>query len=128
MLNRNRAYLQPKIFFMNCLCTYIAQSRIFRGKEANKIPCSQSKYLGFYTSQNIYIFRCIMSEYYFSQVLFEIDVCVIINYFIGRFQKIYKIKNQISPGRAQKSIKSKNWPVETIFLPKTRFLPKTIFF
>ena len=25
------------------------------------------------------------------------------------------------------SIKSKNWPVETIFLPKTRFLPKTIF-
>ena len=46
---------------------------------------------------------------------------------MGDFQKFNKIKNQKSPGKAQISIKSKNWPGETIFLPKTRFLPKTIF-
>ena len=33
MWNRNRAYLQPKNRFMNCLHTYIAQSRIFLGKK-----------------------------------------------------------------------------------------------
>ena len=35
MWNRNRAYLQPKNGFMNCLRTYIAQSHICPG---NKKP------------------------------------------------------------------------------------------
>ena len=59
MWNRNRAYLQPKIRFINCWRTYIAQSRFSRKKEANEIRCCQNSYLGFYTSENIYIFRCI---------------------------------------------------------------------
>ena len=62
MWNRNRAYLQPKICFMNCLRTYISQSRIFREKEANEIRCSQTNYLGFYTSENVYVFICFWSE------------------------------------------------------------------
>ena len=33
MWNRNRAYLQPKNCFMNCLRTYIVQSRICPGKK-----------------------------------------------------------------------------------------------
>ena len=37
-----------------------------------------------------------------------------------------KIKNQESPGKAQISTKTRNWPVETICLPKMRFFPKTI--
>ena len=32
----------------------------FRIKEANEIKCSQDSYLDFYTSENIYIFRCIL--------------------------------------------------------------------
>ena len=55
-------------------------------------------------------------------MLFENDVCVIRNYFIGRFRKIQS--NQKSPGKAQKSIKSKIAPAETIFFLKTKFLFK----
>ena len=51
-----------KYFFMNSLRTYIAESRIFQEKQANEIRCFQNNYFGFYTSENIYIFRCIFSE------------------------------------------------------------------
>ena len=33
----------------------------------------------------------------------------------------------MAAGKAQISIKTKNWRVDTIFLPKSRFLPTTIF-
>ena len=37
MWNRNHAYLEPKNYFMNCLRTYIGQSRIFpKGKKPKK--------------------------------------------------------------------------------------------
>ena len=33
-----------------------------RGKKANEIRCSQKQYIGFYTSENIHILKCILSE------------------------------------------------------------------
>ena len=59
--NRNCAYLES-IFLINCLRTYIAQSRIYQKKEGNEIRCSQNNYLSLYTSENIYIFRYILSK------------------------------------------------------------------
>ena len=62
MWNRKRVYLQTTICFMNCLRTYISQNRVCPEKQANEIQCNNKNYLGFYTSDNIYIFRYILSK------------------------------------------------------------------
>ena len=63
---------------MNCLRTYIGQSRIFQGNCADEIRCSQNNYLGFYTSETISL---------------------------GDFQKFNKIKNP--PAETKKLLKTK---------------------
>ena len=67
----------------------------FKGKEANEIPWSQNNYLGFYTSEYIFIFWYILSKIYCSEVLIKNDVCVIRKYFIGQFPK-KSIKSKIT--------------------------------
>ena len=77
---------------MNCLLTYIAQSRIFQGKYADEIRCSQNNYLGFYTSETISL---------------------------GDFQKFNKIKNP--PAETKKWLKTKSL-LKTKNLRKTKKL------
>ena len=62
MWNRTRAYLRPKICYMNCLYTYIAQSRVYQWKICQwKTMWSEQLFRLLHLRKDLY-FSCIFSK------------------------------------------------------------------
>ena len=108
MWNRNRAYLQLKNYFMNCLRTYIAQNRICPGNkkpmkyDVVRINIQASKL------QKVFIFlEMFLANYIAPKFLSKMMYVSLGTILLVEFQSFNKMTNQKSLGKGQKSIKSK---------------------
>ena len=120
MWNRNHAYLQPKICFMNCLRTYITQMFNFSGgKKLMKYNVSRTIFRLLHFRKYLKFFMYFEQISLLPSALQEWFMChkKLVNWEISKNPIHLKIKNcPVEP----KSPWNRTFPVIDIFLPETK--------